>query len=36
VILTERILSPRRCAVAVLGPKPALKAAAAFEAALFG
>ena len=36
VALTERILAPRRCAVAVLGPRPALKAAPAFEAALFG
>jgi predicted Zn-dependent peptidase len=36
VTLTEQILSHRRCAVAVLGPKAALKAAPAFEAALFG
>ena len=36
VKLTERILSHKRCAVAVLGPKAALKAAPAFETALFG
>jgi predicted Zn-dependent peptidase len=36
VALTERILEPRRAAVAVLGPKLALKAAPTFEAALFG
>jgi predicted Zn-dependent peptidase len=34
--LTEAILAPRRAAVAVLGPKGALKAAASFEKALFG
>lgn len=34
--LAERILAPRRSAVAVLGPKPALKAAAVFDEALFG
>ena len=34
--LTGRILGERRAAVAVLGPKAALKAAPAFEAALFG
>jgi len=34
--LTGEILSHRRAAVAVLGPKSALKAAPAFEAALFG
>jgi predicted Zn-dependent peptidase len=34
--LTTRILDQRRCAVAALGPKPALKAPAAFEKALFG
>jgi predicted Zn-dependent peptidase len=36
VRLTERILAERRAAVAVLGPKSSLKAAAAFEHALFG
>ncbi|WP_372783759.1 M16 family metallopeptidase [Phenylobacterium sp.] len=36
VTLTERILAHRRAAMAVLGPKTALKAAPAFEAALFG
>ncbi|MDB5468333.1 MAG: peptidase family [Phenylobacterium sp.] len=36
VRLTERILDTRRAAVAVLGPKPSLKAAPAFERALFG
>jgi hypothetical protein len=36
VRITELILAPRRCAVAVLGPKAALKAAPAFETALFG
>jgi predicted Zn-dependent peptidase len=36
VALTEQILAHRRCAVAVLGPKGALKAAPAFEATLFG
>jgi predicted Zn-dependent peptidase len=34
--LTERILAPRKAAVAVLGPKAALKAGPAFERALFG
>jgi predicted Zn-dependent peptidase len=34
--LTERILAPRKAAVAVLGPKASLKAAPAFERALFG
>lgn len=34
--LTRRILAPGRAAVAVLGPKPALPAAEAFQAALFG
>lgn len=34
--LTERILAPRRAAVAVLGPKSSLKAAPAFERTLFG
>lgn len=36
VRLTERILAPRRVAVAVLGPKSALKSALGFERALFG
>ena len=36
VRLTEAMLGPRRAAVAVLGPKPSLKAASAFETALFG
>jgi predicted Zn-dependent peptidase len=36
VKLTERILAPRKVAVAVLGPKASLKAAPAFEQALFG
>jgi predicted Zn-dependent peptidase len=36
VALTERILSHKRTAMAVLGPKAALKAGPAFEAALFG
>ncbi|HZZ32411.1 MAG TPA: pitrilysin family protein [Phenylobacterium sp.] len=36
VKLTERILAPKKAAVAVLGPKASLKAAPAFEAALFG
>ena len=36
VKLTEQILAHRRCAMAVLGPKSALKAAPAFEASLFG
>jgi predicted Zn-dependent peptidase len=36
VKLTERILAQKRAAVAVLGPKAALKAAPAFEQALFG
>ncbi|HEX3366819.1 pitrilysin family protein [Phenylobacterium sp.] len=36
VKLTERILTPRKAAVAVLGPKASLKAAPAFEQALFG
>ncbi|MEO8114412.1 MAG: pitrilysin family protein [Phenylobacterium sp.] len=36
VRLTERILAPRRAAVAVLGPRSSLKAAPAFERALFG
>lgn len=34
--LTDAVLAPRRAAVAVLGPKGALKAAPAFEKALFG
>jgi predicted Zn-dependent peptidase len=34
--LTRTLLDRRRVAVAVLGPKAALKAAPAFEAALFG
>jgi predicted Zn-dependent peptidase len=34
--MTERILASRKCAVAVLGPKASLKAAPAFEKALFG
>ncbi len=34
--LTERILAPRKAAVAVLGPKASLKAAPAFEKTLFG
>jgi hypothetical protein len=36
VRLTERVLAPRKAAVAVLGPKTSLKAAPAFEKALFG
>jgi predicted Zn-dependent peptidase len=36
VKLTERILAPKKAAVAVLGPKASLKAAPAFEHALFG
>lgn len=36
VKLTERILGPKKAAVAVLGPRAALKAAPAFERALFG
>jgi len=36
VRVTERILAHRRAAVAVLGPKSSLKAAGAFENALFG
>jgi predicted Zn-dependent peptidase len=36
VKLTERILGQKKAAVAVLGPKTALKAAPAFEQALFG
>jgi predicted Zn-dependent peptidase len=36
VALTERILAHRRTAMAVLGPKAALRAGPAFEAALFG
>ena len=36
VRLTGRILAQRKAAVAVLGPKAALKAAPAFEKALFG
>ncbi|MDB5427234.1 MAG: peptidase family [Phenylobacterium sp.] len=36
VALTERILAHGRAAMAVLGPKAALKAGPAFEAALFG
>jgi predicted Zn-dependent peptidase len=36
VRLTEAILAPRRSAVAVLGPKASMKAAPAFEKALFG
>jgi predicted Zn-dependent peptidase len=34
--LTAKILSPGKCAVAVLGPKAALKAAEVFERELFG
>jgi predicted Zn-dependent peptidase len=34
--LGNRLLEQRACACAVLGPKPAMKAARAFEAALFG
>jgi predicted Zn-dependent peptidase len=34
--LAEEILAPRKLAAAVLGPKTALKAAPAFEGALFG
>jgi predicted Zn-dependent peptidase len=34
--LTQKILAPRKAAVAILGPKPALAAAERFEAALFG
>ncbi|MGZ3377156.1 MAG: M16 family metallopeptidase [Phenylobacterium sp.] len=36
VKLTEQILAPKKAAVAVLGPKASLKAAPAFETALFG
>ena len=36
VALTEQILDHKRAAMAVLGPKAALKAAPAFEKALFG
>ena len=36
VAVTERILAPKRAAVAVLGPKAALKAGPAFEKALLG
>ncbi|THD67097.1 pitrilysin family protein [Phenylobacterium sp.] len=36
VRLTERILAPKKAAVAILGPKASLKAAPAFEQALFG
>jgi predicted Zn-dependent peptidase len=36
VKLTERILAMKKAAVAVLGPKASLKAAPAFEQALFG
>jgi predicted Zn-dependent peptidase len=36
VTLTADILAHKRCAVAVLGPKTALKAAPVFEQALFG
>jgi hypothetical protein len=36
VRLTETILSSRRSAVAVLGPRASMKAAPAFEKALFG
>jgi predicted Zn-dependent peptidase len=36
VKLTERILATKKTAVAVLGPKASLKAAPAFEQALFG
>lgn len=35
IALGEQILAPRLCAVSVLGPKSALKAAEAFEQALF-
>ncbi|QUD87300.1 M16 family metallopeptidase [Phenylobacterium montanum] len=34
--LGERLLGPRACAGAVLGPRPAMKAARAFEVELFG
>lgn len=34
--LAEQVLAPRKVAAAVLGPRPALKAAPAFERALFG
>jgi predicted Zn-dependent peptidase len=34
--LGERLLGQRACAAAVLGPRPAMKAARAFETALFG
>jgi predicted Zn-dependent peptidase len=34
--LAQRLLAQRACAPAVLGPKPALKAAERFAAALFG
>jgi hypothetical protein len=36
VALTEQILGHRRAAMAVLGPKAALKAGPAFEQSLFG
>jgi predicted Zn-dependent peptidase len=36
IALGERILTPRRAAASVLGPKGALKSAEAFERALFG
>jgi predicted Zn-dependent peptidase len=36
VRVAEAMLAPRRAAVAVLGPKPSLKAAPAFDKALFG
>ena len=36
VTITERILAPKKAAVAVLGPKASLKAGPAFETALFG
>ena len=36
VKITERILAPKKAAVAILGPKASLKAGAAFEQALFG
>ena len=32
----ERMLSPRTCVAAALGPKPALKAVESFQRSLFG
>ena len=34
--LARRIIAPKRAAVAVLGPKPAMKSAVTFERTLFG